>query len=61
MPPFFKTIITQNLKLKGQNKTVRYDLHHFNYARVKNYDILTLFWLSSRVCKNVLMWIISRH
>ena len=61
MPPFLKTLITQNLKLKSQNKTVGYDLHHFIYARVKNYDISILFWLSSRACKNVLMWIISRH
>ena len=36
MPPFFKTLITQNLKLKFENKTVRYELHHFIYAHVKN-------------------------
>ena len=43
MPPFFKTLIIQNLKLKNQNKTVGYDLHHFIYAHVKNYDISILF------------------
>ena len=58
MPPFFmplflKTLITQNLNLKIQNKTVGYELHHFIYARVKNYGISTLFWLSSWGCKNV--------
>jgi hypothetical protein len=51
MPQFLKTLIIQNLKLKSQNKTVGYDLHHFIYARVKNYDISILFWLSSRACK----------
>ena len=51
MRPFLKTLITQNLKLKSQNKTVGYDLHHFIYACVKNYDILILFWLSSKACK----------
>ena len=70
MPPFFvsssclyfkKALITQNLKLKSQNKIVEYDLYHFIYARVKNYHILTLFWLLSRAYKNALMWIISRH
>ena len=40
---FLKTLINQNLKLKSQNKTVGYDLHHFIYARVKNYDISILF------------------
>ena len=43
MPPFFTTLITSNLKLKSQNKTVEYDLYHFIYARVKNYDISILF------------------
>ena len=43
MPPFLKTLITQNLNLKSQNKTVGYDLHHFIYALVKKYDISTLF------------------
>ena len=51
MPPFLKTLITQNLKLKSQNNTVGYDLHYFIYASVKNYDIPTLFWLSSRTCE----------
>ena len=46
MPPFLKILITQNLNLKIQNKTVGYELH-FIYARVKNYGISTLFWLSS--------------
>ena len=59
MAVFLKTL-TQNLKLKSQNKTVGYDLNNFIYARVKNYDISTLYWLSLRTCKNVLMWIISR-
>ena len=53
MHPFLKTLITQNLKLKSQNNTVGYNLHHFIYARVKNYDISTLFWSLSRTCKNV--------
>ena len=35
MPPFLKTLITQNLNLKIQNKIVGYELHHFIYARVK--------------------------
>ena len=52
MPPFLKSLITQNLKLKSQTKTVGYDLHHFIYAYIKNYDIPTLFWLPSRACKN---------
>ena len=43
MPPFLRTLITQNLKLKSQNKTAGYDLHHFIYARVKYCDISTLF------------------
>ena len=48
MPQFLKTLITQNLNLKIQNKTVEYELHHFIYACVKiNYGISTLFWLSS--------------
>ena len=51
MPLFLKTLIIQNLKLKSQNKTVRYDLHHFIYTRLKNYDISILFGLSSRACK----------
>ena len=58
MPPhwvslFFKTLITKNLKLKSQNKTVRYGLYHFIHAYVKYYDISTLFWLSSRDCKKI--------
>ena len=51
MSLFLKTLIIQNLKLRSQNKTVGYDLHHFIYAHVKNYDISILFWLSSRACK----------
>ena len=51
VPLFFKTFIIQNLKLKSQNKTVGYDLYHFIYTRVKNYDISTLFSLSLRACK----------
>ena len=47
VPPFLKTLITQNLNLKIQNKTVGYELHHFIYAHVKNYGISILFWLSS--------------
>ena len=43
MPSFLKTLIIQNLKLKCQNKTIGYDLHHFIYARVKNYDMSILF------------------
>ena len=35
MSPFLKTLITQNLKLRNQNKTVGYNLHHFIYAHVK--------------------------
>ena len=35
MPPYLKTLITQNLNLKVQNKTVGYELHHFIYAHVK--------------------------
>jgi hypothetical protein len=31
MPPLFKFLITQNLKLKYQNKTIRFDLGHFMY------------------------------
>ena len=50
---FLKTLITQNLNLKIQNKTVGYELYHFIYAHVKNYGISTLFWLSSWACKNV--------
>ena len=61
MPPFLRTLITQNLKLKSQNKTIGYDLHHFIYTRVKNYDITTLFWLSSSAYKNVLIWTIYRR
>ena len=53
VPPYLKNLITQNVKFKYQNKIVRYDLHYFIYARVKNYDISTLFWLSSWACKNV--------
>ena len=51
MPSFLKKLITQNLKLKSQNKIVEYDLHHFIYVHVKYYDISTLFWLSLRDCK----------
>ena len=51
MPPFFKILITQNLKLKSKNKTVGYDLHHSIYAHVENYDISILLWLSSRTYK----------
>ena len=43
MSLFLRTLIIQNLKLKSQNKTVGYDLHHYIYARVKNYDISILF------------------
>ena len=35
MPPFLKTLVIQNLKLKSQNKTVGYDLHHFIYVHIK--------------------------
>ena len=63
MPPFFKTLKTQNLRLKIQNKNVGYDLHHFIYSRVKIYDILILFCFAchQKFVKNVLMWIISRR
>ena len=61
MSLFFKTSITQNLKLKSQNKTVRYDLHHFIYAHVKNYNIQFCFGCHQELLKKVLMWIISRR
>ena len=45
MPSFLKTLITKNLNLKIQNKTVGYELYHFIYAHVKNYGISTFFFI----------------
>ena len=62
MPPFLKTLIIQNLKLKRQNKTVGYDLHHFIYAHVKkNMTFQFYFGCHQKLVKNILMWIISRR
>ena len=47
MPSFFKTLITQNLKHKSQNKTVRYDLYYFLYMLIKKYHISILFLCES--------------
>ena len=47
MPLFLKTLITQNLKLKSQNKTVRCDLCYFLYMLIKNYHISILFLCES--------------
>ena len=52
MPPFFvplflKTLITQSLKVKRQNKTVRCDLCYFLYVPIKNYHILILLLCES--------------
>ena len=47
MPPFFKTLITQNLKLKSKKKPVRCDLCYFLYELIKNYHISILFLCES--------------
>ena len=61
MPLFLKTLITQNLKLRSQNKTDGYDLHYFINAHVKNYDISFCFGCHQELVKKILMWIISRR
>ena len=47
MPPFFKTLITQDLKLKSQNIIIRCDLCYFLYVLIKNYHISILFLCES--------------
>ena len=43
MSLFLKILITQNLKLKSQNKTIGHDLHHFIYVLHKIMTFPTLF------------------
>ena len=44
MPLFFKTLITQNLKLKNQNKTIRCDLCYFVNILNNYYNNITIFY-----------------
>jgi hypothetical protein len=46
MSPLFLFLVTQNLKLKYQNKTIRFYLYYIFFLYIKNIYFLLLFYVN---------------